>query len=103
MQDYGPFLVNAHAALGQHIDCARLRQELLPVAAAPLPARVFRPAPAPVWSTGRHNFGTNDYNLTKNLNPSVTTCNRPKVCRNHYVREISQVDRLKFWAIHPNN
>jgi integrase len=50
----------------------------------------------------RHTFGTNYYNLTKDLNlVSHDMGNTPEVCRNHYVREISQADRLKFWAIQP--
>ncbi len=41
-------------------------------------------------------------NLTKDLNLfSHDRGNSPEVCRNYYVREIGQADRLKFWAIRP--
>ena len=50
----------------------------------------------------RHTFGTNYYNLTKDLNfVSHDMGNSPEAYRNHYVREIGQADRLKFWVIRP--
>jgi hypothetical protein len=50
----------------------------------------------------RHTFGTNYYNLHKDLDQvSHDMGNSNKVCKNHYVREVKKTDCEKFWGLRP--
>jgi integrase len=50
----------------------------------------------------RHTFGTNYYNLHRDLNQvSHDMGNSNEVCKKHYVREVKRTDRDKFWGLRP--
>lgn len=66
--------------------------------------RKFRKDVGLTWTQDvlRHTFGTNYYNLHKDLNQvSHDMGNSNKVCKKHYVREVEQTDREKFWGLRP--
>jgi len=66
--------------------------------------RKFRKDLGLTWTQDvlRHTFGTNYYNLHKNLDQvSHDMGNSNKVCKKHYVREVKKTDCEKFWGLRP--
>jgi len=89
----------------RHIKATRPSEPLNPTANHQGLQKKVRKALGITWPQDvlRHTFGTNYYSLTKDLNQVAHDMgNSADVCKNHYVREIGQADREKFWAIKPS-
>lgn len=87
-----------------HIKNVRPNEPLNPIVNHQGLQKKFRKDLGLTWTQDvlRHTFGTNYYNLHHDLDRvSHDMGNSNEVCKKHYVREVKQSDREKFWGLRP--